>query len=204
MKTCTKCGLVKQLLEFSVNRRALDGRKFTCKTCDRASSEKYRNHPITVANKMCQTCATIKDADQFAIDRGNSTGLRGDCRKCYASKKAARMRTPEGRAQIFRRNRSSGKYSASKSLAIKRGYVWELSRDDYYNIIRCNACIYDGEALPPTGSGLDRKDNNVGYVLDNVVPCCTRCNTIKSDYWSYEEMLEIGSLMKSLRHKRGG
>lgn len=195
---------MKEPIEFSINRRTPDGRKFTCKTCDRASSVKYRNHPVTVAVKKCLTCNIIKDADQFSLDKSNSTGLRGDCRKCYAKKKAERMCTPAGRLQIYARNRSSGKYSASKSLAIKRGYVWELSREEYYSVIESNACIYDGESLPPTGSGLDRKDNDIGYTLDNVVPCCTRCNTIKSDYWSYEEMVEIGKLFKELRLRRNG
>lgn len=28
-------------------------------------------------------------------------------------------------------------------------------------------------------SGLDRKDNSIGYKLSNIVPCCKLCNTIK-------------------------
>jgi hypothetical protein len=39
-------------------------------------------------------------------------------------------------------------------------------------------------------NGLDRKDAFGGYVADNVVPCCWRCNRMKSTM-SKEEFLEL-------------
>lgn len=39
---------------------------------------------------------------------------------------------------------------------------------------------------------LDRKDNEKGYVKDNIVLCCSRCNLIKSNFFNEEEMLLIG------------
>ena len=29
-------------------------------------------------------------------------------------------------------------------------------------------------------SGIDRIDSNIGYIKNNVVPCCNKCNTAKS------------------------
>jgi 5-methylcytosine-specific restriction endonuclease McrA len=40
---------------------------------------------------------------------------------------------------------------------------------------------------------IDRKDNNKGYTLDNIVLACRRCNIIKGDYFTEQEMLEIGN-----------
>lgn len=37
--------------------------------------------------------------------------------------------------------------------------------------------------------GVDRKDASKGYTLDNVVPCCQRCNRMKLDS-SYQEFRE--------------
>jgi 5-methylcytosine-specific restriction endonuclease McrA len=42
---------------------------------------------------------------------------------------------------------------------------------------------------------IDRKDNNEGYKLDNIVLACRRCNYIKSDYFTEREMLRIGKLL---------
>jgi len=39
---------------------------------------------------------------------------------------------------------------------------------------------------------IDRKDNALGYTPENVVSACFICNRIKSNFFIYEEMLEIG------------
>lgn len=38
-------------------------------------------------------------------------------------------------------------------------------------------------------NGIDRFDNNQGYILENCVPCCSHCNRAKLDY-SYKEFLD--------------
>ena len=38
---------------------------------------------------------------------------------------------------------------------------------------------------------LDRKDNTKGYSRENIVLCCSRCNTIKSNFFTENEMKEI-------------
>ena len=49
---------------------------------------------------------------------------------------------------------------------------------------------------------LDRKDNSLGYLLSNVVVCCTRCNISKGNRFTYEEWLQIGKLIKCLNRKK--
>lgn len=48
---------------------------------------------------------------------------------------------------------------------------------------------------------VDCKDNYDGYELDNMVLACLRCNYIKSDFLSFEEMKEIAK--KYVRPKWG-
>ena len=43
---------------------------------------------------------------------------------------------------------------------------------------------------------IDRKKNGIGYSLDNIVLACSRCNSIKSDYFTEEEMLKIGNFIE--------
>lgn len=40
-----------------------------------------------------------------------------------------------------------------------------------------------------TYNGIDRKNNTLGYLPDNVVPCCKTCNWAKGKK-SYEEFME--------------
>jgi len=74
----------------------------------------------------------------------------------------------------------------------RRGYVFELSFEEFIDITSSD-CFYCGS--PPsrkigaqksnapryTYNGIDRQDNNIGYVSTNVVPCCFQCNNRKSN-----------------------
>ena len=39
------------------------------------------------------------------------------------------------------------------------------------------------------------KDNSIGYNISNIVLSCRRCNSVKSDYFTEEEMIRIGKLL---------
>ena len=43
---------------------------------------------------------------------------------------------------------------------------------------------------------IDRKDNNKGYEKGNLALCCCRCNTIKSDFFTEEEMFKVGAIIE--------
>jgi hypothetical protein len=65
-----------------------------------------------------------------------------------------------------------------------------LSFDDFKEL-RIKPCHYCGNYIGDGGYGLDRKDSNLGYTLENIVPCCRECNITKMDKLSYEEMLNL-------------
>jgi hypothetical protein len=55
-----------------------------------------------------------------------------------------------------------------------RNYDFLLSSEDFRQLLD-TPCYYCGGA----GGGVDRVDNSIGYVLDNVVACCRACNWTK-------------------------
>lgn len=48
---------------------------------------------------------------------------------------------------------------------------------------------------------IDRKNNNGNYCIDNIVLACYRCNTIKGDFFTEQEMLKIGKIIKERGRK---
>jgi len=84
-----------------------------------------------------------------------------------------------------------GKFRQYKHGALRRGYEWSLTIEDFANYWN-TPCHYCGDLID--GVGIDRKDNSVGYVPDNSVPCCAMCNEMKLDYTSdawIEQMKKI-------------
>jgi 5-methylcytosine-specific restriction endonuclease McrA len=77
--------------------------------------------------------------------------------------------------------------------------LWDFNY--YSKIIENNECHYCGGPLPQAGHGLDRKENTK-HTADNIVPCCRDCNTIKSNRFSFEEMMMVAPALKQIRSQR--
>lgn len=86
------------------------------------------------------------------------------------------------------KNGPRNRFARAKSKAKFREISWALTFDQWSAIVLGAPCEYCHKALDPTGSGLDRKDSDLGYSPENVVPCCGDCNKIKNDLLTYEEM----------------
>ena len=70
------------------------------------------------------------------------------------------------------------KLNTYKNSAKRRKVEFELNMElfmQYWN----KPCFYCGSEIKTIG--LDRKDNNKGYVIGNIIPCCSRCNSMKSN-----------------------
>lgn len=74
-----------------------------------------------------------------------------------------------------------------KNKAKKRNITCELSEEQYEEIVMQN-CYLCGNS-PEGWCGIDRRDNTVGYVIDNCFPCCNLCNMMKRDE-TYDSFIE--------------
>lgn len=127
---------------------------------------------------------TLAEKSKVKCGATRSCGcLQKEMRKNLGSK----FKKPNGEAAF---NECYGKY---KKSAYERGYVFELSKPEFLEII-LKPCIYCGRALTSEKNknkkhcngtfkytGIDRYDNKKGYTKDNCVPCCSVCNRMKSD-----------------------
>ena len=99
-------------------------------------------------------------------------------------------------------------YNSYKNRARIRGFSYELTKEDVSFLTQMN-CHYCG-CIPAQeqrinsdmGSyiynGIDRIDSNKGYTMNNVVPCCKKCNYMKRDMTTLEFKEQ---LLKILKHK---
>jgi uncharacterized protein with PIN domain len=68
------------------------------------------------------------------------------------------------------------KFSHYRDSARKRMHGFELTLEQFITFWQ-KPCSYCGEEIKTIG--LDRVDNSKGYVMGNVVSCCTPCNRAK-------------------------
>ena len=106
-------------------------------------------------------------------------------------------------ANIDRKKSLRGRYVALLSKAKGRGLKVHFTEHDFAQF-QNKPCFYCGDPFNPgTGSGLDRLDSRkeIGYRLDNVVPCCRPCNVIKMEVEMSEfyKRIEKILLVKRLR-----
>jgi hypothetical protein len=77
---------------------------------------------------------------------------------------------------------TSASYIHYKTRASKKNLDFNLSHDEF-DTIKLHPCYLCGK---PSNSqhlnGIDRIDNNKGYMVDNVKSCCFGCNHIKRNY----------------------
>lgn len=107
---------------------------------------------------------------------------------------AERKKDPEWHRRHLERVNSyrwsgAGKIAEYRASAKWRGYECSLTDEEFHAFFSLE-CFYCG--LP--GGGIDRYDNNVGYILENCVPCCRHCNYAKRDRTVTEFLAWIDAL----------
>lgn len=82
-------------------------------------------------------------------------------------------------------------YFGYMESAEKRGYEFKITNEQYNIIIKDN-CYLCGKSNSEThNNGIDRVNNNIGYVFENCKSCCGSCNMLKKNY-------ELNELLKKL------
>lgn len=144
----------------------------------------------TKSGKICSRCEQEKALSDFPLR--SRDGLCGaicrDCRSRLSQKHIRKIKT---------------RWANSKKSAIKRKgeHWWTITESDYSSLVS-EQCHYCGGDLNPSGVGLDRKQNDFGYTIKNVVPCCKQCNIIKNKFLTYEEMMLLSPILKQIRESR--
>jgi ATP-dependent Clp protease protease subunit len=95
---------------------------------------------------------------------------------------------------------TTDRFHKGKTEAKLRKIVWNLSKEEFAEL-NSKPCFYCGGPLPTNGVGLDRISNEktIGYVKENVVPCCGICNSIRGDKLTVSETIAAVHSVKEHR-----
>lgn len=74
-------------------------------------------------------------------------------------------------------------YNGYKYRANRRLFEFEIPKEIFVKMIY-SPCFYCDNNT--NRNSIDRVDSNIGYLMNNIVPCCLKCNIAKSDM-SFEE-----------------
>ena len=157
--------------------------------CKKAYKKAYKKDYMKAYKKDYQQSEKYK-AYQKAYSQS-------DKRKAY--RKAYRQSEKEKAYQKAYSKTPAGKYTAYKRGAKKRGKKFELTFQEFMTFWQL-PCFYCGDPIDTIG--LDRIDNSIGYREDNVVSCCTSCNTAKMSLSQTDFFIKIEKIyLKHLAEK---
>lgn len=147
----------------------------------------------------CFYCDFIPDKSLNGIDRMDSNGSYEKkntvscCKKCNFIKGSLDPETFIKRCQhiskyfngngILNKNiwpdTNSSSFNSYLYRASKKELEFALTKEQFtkFTIEKCYYC--GKEASNIHNNGVDRKDNEIGYIIENCVSCCSQCNYMK-------------------------
>lgn len=133
-------------------------------------------------NRVCPTCKS-----SFIAKRKDQRFCK---RWCYRNdpiiKAKYRVRTDAYRDKL--KYDPYWRFNRLESKCRRKGYELNLDLETYTNLLN-KGCHYCGYNLSKeTGCGLDRIENDKGYIINNIIPCCGKCNQIRNVHLTKEEM----------------
>lgn len=151
---------------------------------EQAPSIVYGKSKKRVWNCVCDCNKLVLNLHTGALTSGNTTSCG-----CYhnsisaenGKKSRQKVVNPEaGYTSIL--------YTYKRSASL-RNLPFSLTIDEFKLLITsdCYYCgskpsnLYNKTYYKMAYNGIDRKDNNVGYTIDNCVPCCKMCNIAKNN-----------------------
>jgi hypothetical protein len=126
---------------------------------------------IATEKRFCKMCGEDRPLAEFylRIRRTHGVAVREKlCKKHHNEITAKGIHTRPANAAFMRYRHSAKVRGLEFAIILEQVKEW-FSKP-------CTYC--EGTELMRT---LDRVDNSRGYVPDNVVPCCIRCNLLKGD-----------------------
>lgn len=211
-KICSKC---KKKLPathgyFGVDNQKRNGLISQCKNCKKLLAKTYRinNHEkILQAQKnwyIKNKCKHQRNHKKWA--KKNKLKLQQYRKEYYQLNKLKIQKTSLHPHRIYQHIVNKRKNKNKKICSEKSFIAWYESQNK-----QCYYCKIPEELLEKLSWGnqlhrkrlsIDRKNNDIGYIVKNIVLSCMICNTAKMNVLNEIEMLSIGLNVKKVWQQR--
>ncbi len=173
-KICGKCKKEKCVTDFYKAKSRKDGYRWSCKECENKSNNARESKYKDTRKKYRKTENYKFIKRRYFLD--NKEKLLKDNKKWW--------------------NTLNGRLASYKRSAIVRNIDWDLS-DEQFKLFWQRECFYCNNQIETIG--IDRRDNQIGYSMDNCVSCCEVCNRMK---WILGEEEFYSHILKIVKNKK--
>ena len=165
-KPCSRCKRLLPIKEFWKKSSVPSGLYSSCKKCMAVNYQKPK------VKERCRKWA--KEYRQ----RPEVKERIKEYEKVYKRSSKRKQWLKKYRKTYQRKNTISHKYYGYKYSAIKRNIKFSLTKETFKTFWQ-KPCSYCGNKIETIG--LDRVDNNRGYTINNIIPCCKYCNFMRGN-----------------------
>lgn len=155
----------------------------------------------------CKTCKLIKPKEEFWKDKSQKRGFDRQCKLCSKARQNrewSKFGSEPGRMynrllQLTEGTRSYKNHSRHQRNISKKDFInWYENQDK-----KCHYCSlnleefneiknhYNKQIQRTKRFGIDRKNNELPYQVDNIVLCCVICNGLKGYFFDYQTFKEL-------------
>lgn len=178
---------------FDTSSKSKDGYEGTCRECKLKKHEYYERNKEEILQKCADYRETHKE-EKAARDRQYAQKNKDKIQQYQKEyRDDHKLSNAEYQKQYRIKNKDKlneykksphVRYKVYQNNARHKGRNFNLSEEEFIEMTR-QPCIYCGEYSDTYGgevfNGIDRIDSNLGYSIDNCVPCCAICNRMKMD-----------------------
>ncbi len=200
IKNCLSCRCDKPLTDFARSCRGRLGRRARCRACvnetrairlagipKQKSGPKPKNPLISSAGVyQCRMCQIVKSVVEFDTHKDR---IKSTCTTCAKQRDIDNIQRRRIANPILMWAKAA--FNSSKHRARIRHCAHSLTIDEILTIAQSGICVYCDRLLSFTRKKGDPEDlarptldcvqPALGYVGNNIVLACARCNTIKLD-----------------------
>ena len=132
----------------------------------------------TTTNRLCNLCGNTYE--KYLTVKSQEAVI---CKVCQEKQKEQDDKRKDRKRDYTQENKNNliQYYKEYINSAIRREYDILIDFDKFCELVnsKCYYCDYskENEVI-----GIDRVNNDIGYIKENTVPCCSNCNYMKNFY----------------------